>query len=964
MTHHRRAEAIFLALADLTPAERAAAIREQCGEDAALRAEVEALVAALDAPDAFLDPDQIPSLDPDSVDGPLQPGTRLGDFLVLHALGSGGMGVVYAAQQDRPRRTVAIKVLRRGVRHQEILRRFELEAEVLARLQHPGIAQVYAFQSGDRATPAYLVMELVPGPPITEYAQAHALPFMARVEMAAKLCDAVQHAHERGVIHRDLKPANVLVAEDGRPKVLDFGIARATGLDLQLSTIRTMHGQLVGTLAFMSPEQLRAVPDDVDARSDVYALGVLIYRLLAERLPFDLAGVPFAEAMRRVLEDDPLPLGLADADLRGPLEHVISRAMARDRGARYQSAAALAADLRAYVAGQPITAGDPRVGTLRRQVQRYQRAAATTAAAVLVLAAFAGYALVERRRANEVAARLETELGTSRIERGRLVAVSGSLPAAEALIWPEYFRRTNKDYPRWALRELYSHQPALWTAAAHTGAARVARFVAGDTRLLTGGDDGAIVVWSAESGERLVRIDAHRGAVRAIADVPGRGAIVSGGADGAVRLWRLSDGTGLHEWTPGRAGVRSIDVSPDGSRIAATDEAGAVRLWRTDGDLMDATVARPGATSWIARFDPAGRRLFVGWDDGTVEVRDAASLAPLGEVHAHDGNASSLAFSPDGRLVATGSADRTARVWNAATLERVARLDAANGTARSVAFAPDGRTLAVAGWWRVDLWNTRSWTRVEPALGRAEGWFDAEFSHNGSYLATAGEGGSVRVWETRPHALESSRHLADGPAADRAVVAMKGPAPPDLAALASRLGGAHGELLAAAHATDSDDVFVSGRDGKVVRWSPTPGREEWAVSTKDPAFALAASPDGHLVAAGLWTGAVALLDAASGARIATLPGHVRVVRGLAFSDNSRLLASAGSDGALHLWNVPDGLLLITPAERAVGASRVVFLAAGRVAVAWDDGRVDVVNTQYFDRHVRGNEAYQRARLGR
>src|SRR5580765_63773 len=171
------AEEIFLALADLSPAHREALIRDRCGRDTRLRAEVESMLAALDEPtDGFLDPASIPTLDMSVVDGPLQPGSTLGRFLVLHALGSGGMGVVYAAQQDRPRRTVAIKVLRRGFRHPEILRRFEREAEVLGRLQHPGIAQVFAFHVGDRATPAHLVMELVAGPPITDYARSHQLP--------------------------------------------------------------------------------------------------------------------------------------------------------------------------------------------------------------------------------------------------------------------------------------------------------------------------------------------------------------------------------------------------------------------------------------------------------------------------------------------------------------------------------------------------------------------------------------------------------------------------------------------------------------------------------------------------------------------------------------------------------------------------------------------------------------------
>lgn len=344
------AEAIFLAMADLTMEQRLAFLQERCGEDPRLRAEVEALLATIDDPDdGFLDPSRVPALDMAAVDGPLLPGTVLGDFLVLQAIGSGGMGVVYAAQQDAPRRTVAIKVLRRGYRHPGLLKRFAREADVLGRLQHHGIAQVLAFHHGDGRTPAHLVMELVDGPPITEYVKAHSLGAADRIELLIQVCDAVQHAHDRGIVHRDLKPANVLVS-GGRAKVLDFGIARVTKLDIH-TTIQTAHGQLLGTIAYMSPEQLRG-ESEIDARSDVYSLGVMFYRLMAGRLPFDVGGLGLVEAAHRILHASVPPLGSVDPTFAGPIEHVTGRAMAIDVSIRYPTAAAFAADLRACLEGR------------------------------------------------------------------------------------------------------------------------------------------------------------------------------------------------------------------------------------------------------------------------------------------------------------------------------------------------------------------------------------------------------------------------------------------------------------------------------------------------------------------------------------------------------------------------------------------------------------------------------------
>jgi eukaryotic-like serine/threonine-protein kinase len=214
----------------------------------------------------------------------------LGEYRILGLIGEGGMGAVYKAEQRHPRRIVALKVIRAGVATPQLLRRFEQETEALGRLRHPGIAPIFEAGTADAGygPQPYFAMELIDGPSLTEYARARKLSTRERLELMAKVCDAVHHAHQRGIIHRDLKPGNILVDESGQPKILDFGVARVTDSDNR-ATRETDMGQLIGTLAYMSPEQVLADPLELDTRSDVYALGVILYELLSGRLPYDVS---------------------------------------------------------------------------------------------------------------------------------------------------------------------------------------------------------------------------------------------------------------------------------------------------------------------------------------------------------------------------------------------------------------------------------------------------------------------------------------------------------------------------------------------------------------------------------------------------------------------------------------------------------------------------------------------------
>ncbi|MCL4740878.1 MAG: protein kinase [Phycisphaerales bacterium] len=917
----REIESLFIAAMERPADQRAAFLDERCPRDDELRREVESLLAHASGSIGMLDvPPVAAPIGATFNNQPFTPETalpadrRIGSYTIVRFLGAGGMGVVYLAEQERPRRTVALKIIRGAMASPSLLRRFEHEAEILGRMHHAGIAQIYeaGIARTDAGSQPFIAMELVEGPPITDYAEARRLSTGERLELLARVCDAIHHAHQRGVIHRDLKPSNILVDAHGQPKILDFGVARAMDADLQVTTLRTSVGQLIGTLPYMSPEQIAADPAEIDNRSDVYALGVLAFELLAGKLPFDLRSRSIPEAARIIRDDPPTRLSAVDRTLRGDVETIVAKAIAKDKARRYQSAAELADDIRRHLAGEPIAARDSSAAQLlRRSLRRYRGALAAGVIIALALAVFAVHASIQsarsralavseaaarheesiarsaaeeqRRLANQLNHRLRDQLHASLIERGRAEGVALNGPGAESFLWPQLFEDPDSRPARWALWELYARFPCLWTVRVGTSATAVAPSPDA-ARIVVASAAGELTLLDASSGETLVRASVDlpsRAAAVVAARWMNEDTVLTAHADGIAREWRI-DGrsaiTRTAEWRAHDRPVTAAAADPARGRIATASNEGTVALRSTaDGTLLATWKAADAAVDAIA-FDPASGAIATGTRDGAVSLWRMGGDAPDARlIGKRDGSIRSLCFSPDGSALYAGASDRAVVRWDLAG-QSPPRASVGTTDCRSVALHADQRTLLAVRYLNATVEHLDHERSAVIA-------FPVGSIHRGDWVAdrfvTIEPDGWVRLWESRPWP-------------------------------ARRLIHAHRTwMFGVDFSPDGERLVTGGGDHAVHLWDHRAGQPLWTAPLS-PAYRARAtrySPDGSTIAAGCSDGRVLLLDARSGQLQAALGPARGEVYALAFSPDGRHIAAANGDATVAVYDADNGQTL-------------------------------------------------------
>lgn len=636
----------------------------------------------------------------------------IGGYRILSELGRGGMGVVYAAEQDSPRRRVALKVLGNALHSDELRRRFEAEASVLGRLQHPAIAKIYearTFELAGVGTLPFFAMELVEGSrELVEYANEEQLDVHARIELFVEVVEAVEYGHQEGILHRDLKPANVLVGKRGRPKIIDFGIARSLDADEALQSLQTQTGQILGTPQYMSPEQYVADRDGIDARADVYSLGVCLFELLSGELPFAFETKPILEMARMVREDQPRRLSSVNRALGGDLEAVVGKALERDLARRYSSAGELAADLRRFLGKQPVLARPPSSFYQLRLFTRRNRALVSAISAVLLISIAA--AIVSVRYA--IHAEAERLAGLRETYRWGLSSVSAALDDGAILKAKRLLAEMPFELRGWEWRyfqaRLDTTQVTLPPVDA-AGPAHHALAVSLDDEVLYLDRLGVVSSWNTRGWQERPRLELSSGAGSLQIEAPGDGSlllrggkqplVVGGDWTSAISRVDGTSGELLSSFEDQQASQEHATFTVRGGGRVATASRDRLKVYDLQGMLLAERALPPSQRRQLA-FSGSGEELAVASSglEAPVTIFATGTLELLASLPGGPHSCFGLTFDATGTRLALGSAGKVL-VWDleqpgAAALE--VPVTVGSGRASTVLFDASGTALFVA----------------------------------------------------------------------------------------------------------------------------------------------------------------------------------------------------------------------------------------------------------------------------
>jgi len=856
-----------------------------------------------------------------------KPGDWIGHYKLLSILGEGGYGIVYLAEQQRPiRRQVAVKVVKPGMDSKTVIARFEVEQHALAVMDHPHIARVHDAGLTASGRP-YFVMEHVEGLPITEYCDKHKFTVEERLELFLDVCEAVQHAHQKGIIHRDIKPSNILVSardQQAVPKIIDFGIAKALTQPLTERTLHTEQGQFVGTPEYMSPEQADMSAEDIDTRSDIYSLGALLYVLLTGVLPFDTdslreGGIDhirqvirksdpktpstrltrLGEEAKRIAESRRTEVTTLARRLHKELEWIPLKAMRKERSERYRSASELADDIENYLEGAPLLAGPLTTGyRLQKFVRRNKRIFAgvvIVAAALVIGLTISVVSLVRERHARRQAQANELQM--------RRIAYASDMSLAQKALEMNDMGRAQQllevhrpdpgevDLRGWEWRYLWQEcrSDALGVLCRYPPSVFSVAYSPNSKVLAVAGIAQEFVdIWDVTGRERIKRLQEEEGSLVAFSPrgdllaTNARGDLLATKPRNQIRLWRTDtwDRVDDNQLTLADE-VTALKFSPDGIHLASLSEPNDLTVWEVNQSIdvrRTYGVGRVGRISGDLDFSPDGKALVIGDRDHHLQVLDLASgNTILDPWEAHSEGIISVAWSPNGSVIASGSGwdGGAIRLWDAASGKLLGELQGHTSWISDMVFSADGlRLYSSSGDQTIRIWDIEKRVCLAILRGSRHDILGLALSPDGTTLASTCKDGVVAFWSAVPQPAEEMPRVIPLGQSARPVFA------PHSGVLAVPQEGTV-SLLDLATLKEIERIAALGTDIEVVAYSP----------------------NGTLLVSGSKSGKIRVWSCVERRLLKELDGHKEQISLLHFRADGTRMLSLDATGKVIWWNV-------------------------------------------------------------
>ncbi|MHC4535249.1 MAG: protein kinase domain-containing protein [Planctomycetota bacterium] len=921
-------ESIFNAALELDgPTARAAYLKKACGNDQNLLNRLQALLELNEIEDGFLENPPTIFDEPTGTHIPSEVlGTVIGRYKLLEQIGEGGMATVFMAEQIRPfQRKVALKIIKVGMDTKSVIARFEAERQALAMMDHPNIAKVLDAGTTETGRP-YFVMELVKGIPITDYCDKNMLNNQERLDLFIQVCNAVQHAHQKGIIHRDIKPSNVMVTlhdDSAVPKVIDFGIARATNQKLTEKTLFTQYAQIIGTPVYMSPEQAQFSDLDIDTRTDIYSLGTLLYELLTGTTPLDceeLRCKGYAEMQRIIQEEDPPKpstklstmgealTGIAAyrksspdslrKSVKGDLDWIVMKCLEKDRTRRFESAYGLAADIKRHLDNEPIVARPPSAAYRLQKAWRRNKVVYTAAAAVaIVLLVGTGISLWQARIAN-AARKIAVQEELNALQHVYNSDMSLAFRALEDNIFGRVRESVRQHVPEhgepdfrgweWRYAWAQSQSDAVLTWDTPEGMDEVfALRISPDQRYLvssefrpgpTSNKDQIRRLWNFQTREELEHVHLPIGQPRGFvfSNSGSHLALHHRNENNAHEIQIHDTATWeLETVIPVETEIRSLSFSPDDKTLAAIGPLAAVLWdWRRQAIIHQWSVHSRGAPLDVAFF-PDGRRLAIGGMNELKIVDVATGGIEYRQPAPDDGTI--LAISPDSRYVALGSGYKICEigVLNVASWAQEPPLLGHSGWVTSLTFSQDGKQLissSADNTIRVWDMNRRVTTRV--LKGHQSEVYFVSLASDETRAISAGKDKKILEWDLNVPLSPFREHLLTEPV--RQVV----------------------------FSADSRSFYTIDKNGSISIWNAKTFKKQHSISPElGPDSSIILSPDGDRLIAGTGTGQLWILDANDLQVVAHRSTQSGLILPVGFSADGTFLVVLESGNKISLWNV-------------------------------------------------------------